>query len=230
MLRRSRTLPGLVFAVATTVLLAGCETEADRPADTGMDTLPEQPLTTDRDQPQEVYEARLEARDGSGVTGTATVAVQDNELQVTVAATGFEPNTRVPQHIHMNSTCEEPGGIMLNLDENLSAAGEAEPRGDAYPETDDQGRLQYEASRSLDELREHMREHGGAEADTMAGMQTDTMAGAGAQMMDLGNRVVNLHGENMQSISCGALESTGQMGQMGQPGQPGQPGPGQTPQ
>lgn len=233
MSRRSRTLSGLVFAVATTALIAGCETEADRPADTGMDTVPEQPMTAE--QPQEVYEARLEAQDGSGVTGTATFTVQDNELQVTVAATGLQPNTRIPQHIHMNSSCDDAGGIMLNLDDGLTAPGEGEPRGDAYPETDDQGTLQYEASRSLDELRQHLSEHGGAqsdtmagaEADTMTGMQTDTMGGAGAEMLDLGNRVVSLHGENMQPISCGPLDRTGQVGQ---PGQPGQPGPGQTPQ
>lgn len=224
MSRRSRTLPGLVFAVAATVLIAGCDTEPDPPADTGMDTLPEQPMTTD--QPQDVYEARLEGQDGSEVSGTATFMVEDNELRVTVAATGLEPNTRIPQHIHMNSSCEDAGGIMLNLDDGLTAPGEGEPGGDAYPETDDEGRLQYEASRSLDELGEHLREHGGAESDTMAeaeadtmtGMETDPMDGAGAEMLDLGNRVVTLHGEDMQPVSCGALERADQVGQPNQPG------------
>lgn len=193
MLRRSRTLPGLVFAVATTVLVAGCDTEPDRPADADWDTVPQQPIGPDpADQPQEIYEARLQARGGSGVTGTATVAIEDDEIQVTVAATGLPPDTRVPMHIHMNATCDDAGGILLNLDGDLSVAGEGEAAGDAYPESDDEGRLEYEASRSLEDIREDR----GAQ---------DT---AGAEALDLGNRVVNLHGANMQPIACGPLEST----------------------
>lgn len=207
MLRRSPTLPGLVFAIATAALLTACETEPDRPADTDLDTIPQQPVTPDRGeaaQPQEIYEVRLQERDGSGVTGTATFTIQDDELQVTVAATGLPPNTRVPQHIHTNATCDDAGGILLNLDSDLSAADEGEARGDTYPESDDEGRLQYEASRSLDDLRQELGDQGAEDANGL----------------DLGNRVLNLHGEDMQPIACGELERTGQVGQPGQTPQP----------
>lgn len=215
---RSRFLPGLALAAATAVVLTGCEAETEPAAELETDTLTDQ-RAVDATMDQEIYEARLEALDGSGVTGAATFTWQDDELQVTVAATGLDPETRVPQHVHMNATCEDAGGILLNLDNELSAPNDGEPRGDAYPESSAQGDLRFEANRSMDELRTALQEN--AEADTAAdATQADTgqagttgtatgRSAAGQAVMDtlnLGERVVNLHGEDMQPIACGPLE------------------------
>lgn len=186
MTRRPRISSGLAVAAATAIVLTGCDTGTERAAELDTDTLADQPAM-DTMADQEMYEARLAAVGGSGVSGTATVTLEGDEVQVTVAATGVEPGTRVPMHIHMNATCEDAGGIFLNLDDGLSAAGEGEARGDAYPQASDEGQLRLEASRSLSELR--------------------TAMGQGAgDMLDLGNRVINLHGADMQAIACGALE------------------------
>lgn len=194
MMRRTRSLPGLIVALAAAVALVGCDVEPEPADDLDLDRPTPDDTLDDQfgQQPQqEIYEARLEERNGSGVTGTATLTMEGDELQVTIAATGLDPDTRVPQHIHMNASCDDAGGILLNLDDDLSAAGESEPSGDAYPEADDEGRLTYEASRSADDMR------------TAMGDQ----AAAGEDALDLTNRVVNLHGEDMQPIACGEIES-----------------------
>lgn len=205
MIRRSRILPGLALAAATALTLAACEMEGEPDDDATLDRQIEQPDAGV--QPEAIYEARLEALGGSDASGTATFTHQNDQIQVTVAATGLEPNTRVPQHIHMNASCDDAGGIVLNLDEDLSAPNEGEPRGDAYPESDDEGRLQFEASRSMEELRTALQTAGGEDADGL----------------DLGNRVVNLHAPDMQAIACGPLERTGQAGQTGTTGTTGTP-------
>jgi hypothetical protein len=137
-----------------------------------------------------VYEAQLEQVGGSGVTGTATIAVGDGLVQVRVMVQGLRPEQRVPQHVHMNATCDLAGGILLNLDSDLSYPNEAAPRGDHYPAADGDGVLDLSASRSFEDLRHAAREHQGTEPE----------------QLDLGNRVVNLHGEDMQPIACGALQ------------------------
>lgn len=209
--RRTRLIPGLVLGAATAIALVGCEAETDFDEDAAIDTTWQDTLNQDQmGADQEMYEARLEAVDGSGVTGTATLTIEDEELTVTVAATGFDPDVRVPQHIHMNSSCDDAGGILLNLDDDLSAPNDGEPRGDAYPETDDQGSLRFEATRSIGELRTALGDADAEEADT-AGTDaagTDTLGRDGdAERFDLGNRVVNLHGEDMQPIACGQLDA-----------------------
>lgn len=203
MTRRPRISSGLALAAATAIVVTGCDAGTEREAELDTDTLADQPAM-DMTAQQEMYEARLEAVDGSGVSGTATVTVEGDEVQVTVAATGLEPGTRVPMHIHMNATCDDAGGIFLNLDDGLSAPGEGEARGDAYPEASEEGALRLEASRSLTELRTAMGQ--GAEAATAEADTGRTQTGMSMDMLELGNRVINLHGADMQAISCGALE------------------------
>lgn len=200
MTRRSRFIPALALAGATAVVLAGCDVEPDNADEMQMDTVAQEESAFGPADQQvgEIYEARLEAVDGSGVSGVATVTVHEDELQVTVAATGLDPETRYPMHIHANASCDNAGGILLNLDDGLTAAGEGEPRGDSYADTDDQGRLEYAASRSMEDLRAAMREHGAEQPDGL----------------DLANRVVTLHSPEMQPVACGPLDQTGQ-GQTG---------------
>lgn len=209
--RRTRLIPGLVVGAATAIALVGCEVETDSADDAAIDTTWQDTLSQDQmGADQEMYEARLEAVDGSGVTGTATLTIEDEELTVTVAATGFDPDVRVPQHIHMNSSCDDAGGILLNLDDDLSAPNDGEARGDAYPETDDQGSLRFEATRSIGELRTALGDEDAEDADAVgtdtAG--TDTLGrDDDAERFDFGNRVVNLHGPDMQPIACGRLDA-----------------------
>lgn len=206
--RRTRFIPGLVVGAAAAIALVGCEVETDAAEDATIDTTWQDTLSQDQmGADQEMYEARLEAVDGSGVTGTATLTIEDEELTVTVAATGFDPNVRVPQHIHMNSSCDDAGGILLNLDDDLSAPNDGEPRGDAYPETNDQGSLRFEASRSVADLGSALGDESAGDADAADAANADTLGGdAGAERFDFGNRVVNLHGADMQPIACGALD------------------------
>lgn len=216
MSRRIRVLPGLMMACAAAITLAGCDVESEPADDLQMDTLTQDTLTGSQ-MDQEMYEARIEGVEGSDATGTATLTVENDELQVTVAMTGLDPNTRVPQHIHVNSSCDNTGGIYLNLDDELSTPEDGAAAGDAYPEIDDQGAVRYEASRSLDELRAALSEADTAQSDTARA----NTRGQGAAEFDLGNRVVKLHGPDMQPIACGELEEMdhGQMGQTGQRGQ-----------
>lgn len=195
MMRGRRFIPVLTAVAATALALGGCEMEEPEPG-TQADTMAQQPATTQQtgQQPQAIYEARLQALQGSGVSGTAVLTQRNDQLEVTVAATGLDPSTRVPQHIHLNASCDNSGGILLNLDQDLSLPDQGQPQGEAYPQTDDQGRLQYTASRSLQELRTGLTGSGGASADSL----------------DLANRVVKLHDPDMQSISCGPLDRTGQ--------------------
>lgn len=196
MTRRSRLFPGLALAAAI-VALAGCDVETDGADELEPDTLTqEQPGMagdTADSQLREIYEARLSAVGESSVTGTATVTIGADEVLVTLAATGLDPETRYPTHIHMNASCDDAGGILLNLDDALNTPNEGEVRGDAYPETDDQGRLEYEASRSLEDFRTALADEGPVHADSL----------------DLENRVINVHGPEMESVACGPLDRAG---------------------
>jgi Cu/Zn superoxide dismutase len=182
---RSNRRIALPAAVAVTLVLAACPApeEADRVP--GMDD--PAPAAEERGR---VFQAQLQAVEGSGVTGTATVALDDDRIEVRIQARGFQPGQRVPQHVHMNSSCDQPGGILLNLDNDLSHPNEAPPRGDHYPTADGDGTLDYVVSRSLDDLREAARQFEGQDV----------------AQFDLAQRVVNLHAEDMSAIACGALD------------------------
>lgn len=199
---RTRKVTGVVMAAAA-LAVAGCEVETDAAGEATVDTAWEDTASQSQEMSSEMYTAQLEALAESGVEGTATFTIENDEVVVTVAATGLEPNTRVPQHIHLNATCEDAGGIALNLDDALSLPNDGEPRGDAYPQSDDQGNLQYEARRSVGELRTALAGTGAeaAPSDTEAAWDT------GASGLDLTGYVVNLHGADMSAIACGPIET-----------------------
>ena len=213
---RARILSGALMATA--VAVAGCEVESDTAGEAAVDTAWQDTVSQVQEMSGEMYEARLEPRAGSGVEGTATFTLENGELMVTIAATGLEPSTRVPQHIHMNATCDDAGGIALNLDDQLSLPNDGEPRGDAYPQSDDGGTLRYEARRSVDELRMALGASGAGDAawDSAAGsgdtLGTDSAAlgsprGAGTAGLALTGHVVNLHAPDMSAIACGPIEA-----------------------
>jgi len=183
-MRRPRPfVSSLAMLTAVILILTGCPAPEPEP-----DPAVDEPPVAENDA--QVFEAELDEIEGSGVTGTATIIVAGERIEARVMAHGLNPDQRVPQHVHMNATCAEPGGIVLNLDTNLTHATEAAPRGDHYPRAGDDGMLDYQASRSLEDLREAAREH----------------QGLSIEQLDLGNRVVNLHGPDMMPIACGALE------------------------
>lgn len=182
---RLPALPRLILLGAMAVVLTACPTPAPDD-DAPSDPAPDDPV----DAAAELYEARLEEVDASGVVGTATIEAEGEALRVTVVATGLRPDTEVPQHIHIHAGCASPGGILVNLDRNLTVANEGAPRGEDYPRSDGDGALEYEATRSLEDLRAAAREHGDPGADNL----------------DLGNRVVSLHAPDMRPVACGPLE------------------------
>jgi hypothetical protein len=182
-----RSIPGLsrlTVLAAVAAALAACPAPDPEPAPPVDEP---DPAVEERVQ---VYEADLEEVGGSGVTGTATLAAGEGMVQVRIVAHGLRPEQRVPQHVHMNATCDPAGGILLNLDNDLSYPNEAAPRGDHYPAADGDGVLDFSASRSFEDLRHAAREYQGTEPE----------------QLDLGNRVVILHGVDMQPIACGALQ------------------------
>jgi hypothetical protein len=73
-------------------------------------------------------------------------------LTATVHAAGLQPNVHVPQHIHVNPTCNPGGGILISLDEKLSVAGESPGTGPLFPLSNRAGVVNYYASRSLTDL------------------------------------------------------------------------------
>lgn len=146
---RSTTTAFFIVLLAGTGLLSGCD-------QSGMDG-PE----------PETYTAPLTALNNSGVSGEATVTVEDNQLTATVDAQGTEANNVHAQHIHgfasQASSCPtaeadtsgdghisvgegapEYGGILVPLDGSLD---EAEGLGD--PETFPTGNGSYSYNRSI---------------------------------------------------------------------------------
>ena len=99
-----------------------------------------------------LYQVRLAAQGDSHATGVVLIEVVGGELIVRVHAAGVEPSARIPQHIHLNPTCNPGGGILLNLDQNLTVAGEAPSTGANYPLANRGGVVNYEARRSLADL------------------------------------------------------------------------------
>lgn len=188
-MRCPHAVPRLLLLGATAMIFAACP--APEPEDRPVTEAP--PADPTPEVTREVYEAQLREVDGSGVTGTVTIVMDDSEMRVTVRATGLLPDTEVPQHIHANATCDSPGGTLLNLDNMLALANEGAPRGEDYPRSDGDGALAYERARPLDDLRDAAREHDGP----------------GVEELDLGNRVVTLHAADMRPVACGQLEGGG---------------------
>lgn len=68
------------------------------------------------------YRAELTALDESGVTGSATFVATENGLKAQLTAKGLSEGTH-PQHIHMNSSCSDFGGVLVGLEPFPEATG-----------------------------------------------------------------------------------------------------------
>lgn len=112
------------LALGATTMLAACE-------DDDLDLV---------ENDAEVYTVALTPLNGSGVTGTATFTVTDDQFAASVEAAGLAPGMVHPQHIHAGSACPTAsadanadgfvdvtegtpayGGILVPLDSDLSA-------------------------------------------------------------------------------------------------------------
>ena len=89
---------------------------------------------------------------GSQASGIMRFEIVGGDFTAYVQAVGVEPGQRIPQHIHVNPTCSPGGGVLINLDQNLTVAGEAPGTGAAYPLADSTGYMNYRATRPVAEL------------------------------------------------------------------------------
>ncbi len=132
------------------------------------------------------------------VSGSAELTVEGEELQIVVEAQGLPPNMTVLQHFHgfedgaREASCpsqdqDANDDGVVDLIETEAVAGvtmvpftenpaSMDILGGTYPETDEQGRLSYTQSVSMEELRDGFEEK------------------FGTRELDLANRVVFLHG------------------------------------
>lgn len=142
----------LVPLVAASILLA-CADHADTPTE----ARPGNPSFSQPGEPgdasdRQFYQVRLGAEPGSHSNGVMLIEIVGGYITVTVRAAGLMPNHNIPQHIHVNPTCNPGGGILLNLDANLTVPGEGPGVGSAYPLSNQAGVINYYASRSLSDL------------------------------------------------------------------------------
>jgi hypothetical protein len=147
-----------------------------------------------------LYQVRLGAVGDSHAAGVMQLEIVGGALQATVHAAGLEPNQRIPQHIHLNPTCNPGGGILINLDQTLTVGGEAPGTGAAFPMANQGGVVNYSASRPLTALLAAVNTHFGA------GLQnTDELIA----WLDLEDRNGHMHvalGPPFPAVNCGEVE------------------------
>ncbi len=145
------------------------------------------------------YRVQLDPMGDHQARGMVFVEVVGGYLRVRTHGVGVAAGERIPQHIHRNVGCADGGGILINLDANLTVAGEAPGVGAAYPRANEGGVLHYEATRSLADLR--------AAVNTWYA-QTLTTDAELLEFLDLENRNVHMHvahGPPYPAVNCGEL-------------------------
>lgn len=194
------------FALGSAALLiVGC-TDGQPPVPLGP-TVPRLPTETAAKPPEPgatsermLFQVRLRPEGDSGAVGVILFEIVGGYFRARVHATGLEPLQRIPQHIHLNPTCSPGGGILINLDENLTVAGEGPGVGTAYPLANQAGVVNYEASRPLSELLIAVNAFFGAGLGTVE----DLLA-----WVDLENRNAHMHvafGPPFPAVNCGEIE------------------------
>ena len=146
------------------------------------------------------YKVNLRPAGDSRAVGVVLIDVAGGYLRVRVHATGVEPGKSIPQHIHVNPGCNPGGVVLVNLDVGLTVPGEGLGTGDAYPVANQAGVLNYEATRSLDDLRSALNTFGGATLEDTAEL---------LDFLDLEDRNAHLHvhfGPPFPAVTCGEVE------------------------
>jgi len=147
-----------------------------------------------------LYQVRLGALGDSRSHGVVLIEVVGGHLAVSAHAAGLEPLQHIPQHIHLNPTCDPGGGILLNLDANLTVAGEGPGVGTAYPVANAGGVVNYYASRSLSDLLQAVNTHLGLGLTSVEALLA---------WLDLDNRNAHMHvafGPPFPAVNCGEIE------------------------
>lgn len=145
------------------------------------------------------YRVQLDPMGDHDARGMVFVEVVGGYLRVRTLGVGVAAGERIPQHIHRNVGCADGGGILINLDENLTVAGEGPGVGAAYPRANEGGVLNYEATRSLEDLRA---------AVNYWYVQTLATDAELLAFLDLENRNVHMHvafGPPYPAVNCGEL-------------------------
>jgi hypothetical protein len=209
-------IPTTLFAAAMAFTFVSCE-QSDIAPDAGLTAQ----NTEDAHQKgvnkgsaiERTFTANLMPLNNSGVTGTATVTVDENVLTVEVIASGLEPNKVHPQHIHgfmdknKNSTCPTPaadtnGDGLIDLVEGLPSYGgvllELYVPIDAFPEADADGNLYFKRTFNLGEVE----------------FQEEGEVIAYKDLKPLQNRTIVLHGLTVNGtyvptmpVACGQLSA-----------------------
>ena len=157
------------------------------------------------------FSAQLSPLNNSGVTGEATITVENNTLTVKVWADGLEPNMVHPQHIHgfmednRNSTCPAPsadtnGDGIVDLVEGLPSYGpvllELYLPVDEFPVADADGTIHYERTFELGQVE----------------FEEEGQVISYADLKPLQNRAIVLHGMTVNGeyiatlpVACGQI-------------------------
>ncbi len=146
------------------------------------------------------FKAKLAPEGDSRAVGIVLLEIVGGYLTARVHAAGLEPLQHIPQHIHLNPTCNPGGGILINLDENLTVAREGPGVGAAYPVANRAGVVKYEASRPLSELLVAVNTYFGAGLETVEQL---------IAWLDLENRNAHMHvafGPPFPAVNCGEIE------------------------
>jgi hypothetical protein len=143
------------------------------------------------------YTADLSALNNSGVSGTAELVLEGNELTVTINATGLVPDMVHPQHIHgfkednRNAKCppasaDEDGDGLVELGEGLPFYGPVLLALDPFPTAPD-GEISFVETYNVGDLE--------------------------FPVTPLQNRVIVLHGKNVEGeyvatlpVACGQIQ------------------------
>jgi hypothetical protein len=202
-----RLLAGRVALVSAALIIGGCGDGPSNPAEpsahaTAAAVSPSAPQPTNASAAADrmLFQVRLASEGDSRAVGIMHFEVVDGSFTARVHAAGVEPLQHIPQHIHLNPTCNPGGGILINLDDNLTIAGEGPGVGPAYPLANAGGVVNYEASRPLADLLNAFNTVQGANLATVE----DLLA-----WLDLENRNAHMHvafGPPFPAVNCGEIE------------------------
>lgn len=194
-------LRSVVPLVAASLLLA-CAEHANDPVEPtdGALSFAKKPGDPGAASDRQLYQVRLGAEPGSRSHGVMMIEIVGGYITATVHAAGLAPDSNIPQHIHLNPTCNPGGGILLNLDAGLTIAGEGPGTGGAYPLSNQAGVVNYYAQRSLTDLM--------AAVNTFRGTNLSTVDDLLA-WLNLEERNGHMHvavGPPFPAVNCGEVE------------------------
>lgn len=150
---------------------------------------------------RQFYMVQLAPVPGHDARGMVHIDVVGGFLRVRIHANGLQPGEHIPQHIHAGDACSPASPPIINLDAGLTLTGvEAPGTGDAFPVASESGVINYEATRSLADLRAAWNlAHG-------TSLQTDEELLA---LLDLENRNIHEHvafGPPFPAVNCGPMD------------------------